>query len=92
MEEQEKQTESQPEISIEQRDRLIDVLESLENLTKKQVSLKFVLIRGSIYGLGTVIGATVLISVVSFITIQLFGNTVADESEVEETVNSFLSQ
>ena len=61
------------DIEIEQRDKLISVLESLEKLTEKQVSLKSNFLRGLIYGLGTVIGATVLISLLSYIVLNLFG-------------------
>lgn len=61
------------ENEIEQRERLINVLGSLEDLTKKQVSIKFIFLRGAIYGLGTVIGATVLLSVVSYFFVQIFG-------------------
>ncbi len=61
------------DIEIEQRDRLITVLKSLEDLTEKQVSLKFLFLRGIIYGLGTVIGATILISILSYIFLNLFG-------------------
>jgi hypothetical protein len=62
----------------DQRERLINVLGDLETLTKKQVSFKFIFLRGAIYGLGTVIGATVLISVVSYFFVQLFGFNIID--------------
>ena len=55
------------------QDKLVSVLKSLENLTKKQVSLKFILLRGAVYGIGTVIGATVLISVASYLFATIFG-------------------
>ena len=42
--------------------RLITVLYSLEGLIKRQTSLKFAFLRGAVYGLGTVIGATLLIA------------------------------
>lgn len=63
---------------LEQRERLINVLTSLESLTKRQISLKYVLLRGALYGLGTVIGATVLISVVSYLFLQIFGINLFD--------------
>ena len=44
-----------------QEQRLLTVLYALEELLTKQTSLKFVFIRGAVYGLGTVIGATLLI-------------------------------
>lgn len=91
MDEKDNRTETLPDISIEQRDRLITVLESLEDLTKKQVSLKSVFIRGALYGLSTVIGATVLISILSFITLNIFGSDISDKEAAKEKVNSFLS-
>jgi hypothetical protein len=67
----------------DQRERLINVLGDLENLTKRQVSLKFIFVRGIIYGLGTVIGATVLISILSYSVVQIFGVEVIDTNAVE---------
>ena len=43
--------------------RLIEVLESLEKHIKRQNSLKHALVKGMIYGLGTVIGATILVAI-----------------------------
>lgn len=71
----------------DQRERLISVLESLEDLTKKQVSIKFIFLKGAVYGLGTVIGATVLISVLSFLFVQVFGVQVIDTNAVENLQN-----
>jgi hypothetical protein len=67
----------------DQRERLINVLGDLENLTKRQVSLKFIFVRGIIYGLGTVIGATVLISILSYSVVQIFGVEVIDTNAVQ---------
>jgi len=61
-----------------QRERLINVLASLESLTKKQVSIKFIFLRGAVYGFATIIGATVLISFVSYLFVQIFGVNVVD--------------
>ena len=69
---------SMEETEQQQRERLIAVLGSLEDLTNKQVSIRFIFLRGIVYGLGTVIGATLLISVVSFAFVQLFGVDVID--------------
>jgi hypothetical protein len=66
------------ETEQQQRERLITVLGSLEDLTQKQVSIRFIFLRGIVYGLGTVIGATLLISAVSFAFVQLFGVDVID--------------
>ena len=43
--------------------RLIEVLETLETQIKQQNSLKYALLRGMVYGLGTVIGASVLVAI-----------------------------
>lgn len=53
----------------EHEEPLIEVLENLEEQIEKQNSLKSTFIRGAIYGLGTVIGATVLVA--------LFGGMIA---------------
>jgi len=50
-----------------EEEHLKDVLVSLRSLIKKQVSLKFAFARGLIYGLGTVIGATVLIALITWL-------------------------
>ncbi len=72
--------EKEPELSIpdDQRARLITVLEELESHIIRQNSLKYTLARGVIYGLGTVIGATVLVA--------LFGGAIAT------VVNSLIDQ
>lgn len=45
-----------------QQERLITVLYSLEEQIKRQTSLRFAFLRGAVYGLGTVIGATLLLA------------------------------
>jgi len=45
-----------------QQVRLINVLYSLEEQITRQTSLKFAFMRGAIYGIGTVVGATLLIA------------------------------
>ena len=45
-----------------QQERLITVLYSLEEHIQRQTSLKFAFLRGAVYGLGTVIGATLLLA------------------------------
>jgi len=52
-----------------QTTRLIEVLQTLETEIKRQNSLKYALVKGMVYGLGTVIGATVLVA--------LFGGIIA---------------
>jgi len=47
---------------VTQETRLLSVLYALEEEMHKQNSFKYSLIRGAIYGLGTVIGATILIT------------------------------
>ena len=75
------------ETEHDQRERLIKVLGDLEDLTKRQVSLKFIFVRGIIYGLGTVIGATVLISILSYSVVQIFGVEVIDTNAVQKLQN-----
>lgn len=52
-----------------QQQRLITVLNELEEEVEKQNSWQRIFLRGALYGLGTVIGATVLIA--------LFGSVLA---------------
>ena len=47
---------------IDQNTRLIAVLGQLEQQVARQASFKLAFLRGMVYGLGTVIGATVLIA------------------------------
>lgn len=46
-----------------QQQRLITVLNELEEEVEKQNSWQHVFVRGALYGLGTVVGATVLIAI-----------------------------
>lgn len=46
-----------------QQQRLITVLNELEEEVEKQNSWQRVFLRGALYGLGTVIGATILIAI-----------------------------
>jgi len=71
------------ENELEQRERLIKVLGGLETLTQKQVSVKFIFFKGVVYGLGTVIGATILISIVSYLFVQIFGVTAIDADAIQ---------
>ncbi len=57
------------ELEPSQQLRLISVLYALEEEMQKQNSLKHAFLRGLIYGLGTVIGATILLA--------LFGSIIA---------------
>jgi hypothetical protein len=55
-----------------QQQRLITVLSELEDEVEKQNSLTHVFIRGALYGLGTVIGATFLLAILaSFIALTI---------------------
>jgi len=53
---------SDPELLKTENERLLTVLHSLEDLITRQTSLRFAFLRGAIYGVGTIIGATVLIA------------------------------
>lgn len=50
-------------ISIDQRGRLIKVLENLEDKIAKQNSLKRTFLKGIVYGLGTLVGATIIVAI-----------------------------
>lgn len=55
--------------TTEQTDKLLEVLHTLETRIKRQNSYKNAFLKGIVYGLGTVIGATVLVA--------LFGGVIA---------------
>lgn len=54
--------ENQESNTSPQTTRLIEVLHELEIHIKRQNSLKYALLKGMMYGLGTVLGATVLVA------------------------------
>ena len=74
---------SMEESEQHQRERLITVLESLEGITRREVSLRFIFVRGLIYGVATVIGATLLISVLSFVFVQIFGVEIINTEAIQ---------
>jgi hypothetical protein len=55
--------------TVQQTDKLLEVLHVLETRIKKQNSFQNTFFKGLVYGLGTVIGATVLVA--------LFGGIIA---------------
>ena len=55
--------------TAEQTDKLLEVLHVLETRIEKQNSFRNAFLKGLVYGLGTVIGATVLVA--------LFGGIIA---------------
>lgn len=60
-----------------QQQRLITVLHTLEREIEKQNSFKYAFLRGALYGLGTVIGATILLAFfggVIAMTVDSLGN------------------
>ena len=54
-------------VTMAEEENLKDVLLDLRSLIKRQTSLKFAFVRGMVYGLGTVIGATVLLAIVVWV-------------------------
>ena len=60
----------------ETEERLIEALTELEEEVEKQNSLSYKFISGALYGLGTVIGATVLLAIfgsVVAVIVRMFG-------------------
>ncbi len=53
-------------------EQLISVLNELEHEVEKQNSWRLVFLRGTIHGLGTVIGATVLIAIIASVLAVVF--------------------
>ena len=68
----------------EKEDSLISVLQDLRSMLKRQSSLRFALLRGMVYGLGTVIGATVLIAILGWVT-----GITWDGSNIEQVRDQF---
>ena len=54
-------------------------LEKLNENLEKQVSLKFVILKGAVYGLGTAIGATIVASIL----FSLFSATIDRTEQIE---------
>jgi len=79
--------ENENEISIpdEQRQRLITVLESLEGQVKTQNSMRNAFLKGIVYGLGTVIGATILVALFGGILAEAI-NLLTEEPGLTESV------
>jgi hypothetical protein len=59
---------------LKQNERLISVLQEVEEKIERQNSLKLVFVRGALYGLGTVIGATVLIAILGWFLANTIGS------------------
>lgn len=76
--------------SSPQTTRLIEILETLETHIQRQNSLKYAFVRGMFYGLGTVIGATVLVALFGG-TIVAVVNTFTDEPISESTFGKIIS-
>lgn len=71
-------------ITQAQEARLTEVLTSLEKRIEKLASLRFAFVRGLIYGIGTVIGATVLIALLGWLFMNTFGQLPFFEGVIEE--------
>lgn len=75
-----------------QQQRLITVLHELEEEVEKQNSWQLVFMRGALYGLGTVIGATILIAIlgsVFAIAVDTFG--IGDIPIIGDLIQKILS-
>ena len=69
--------------------RLIEVLKDLEAHIQRQNSLKYAFIKGMIHGLGTVIGATVLVALFGGIiiaTINIITDSNIDKNSLEKAI------
>ncbi|MCA9358184.1 hypothetical protein KC902_02900 [Candidatus Kaiserbacteria bacterium] len=69
---------------------LIEILEKLETQIKRQNSLRYAFVRGMIYGLGTVIGATVLVALFGGVIVAIV-NTFADQPITASSFEQVLS-
>jgi hypothetical protein len=72
-------------VSDVQRDRLISVLENLEKHITRQNSLKLTFTKGLVYGVGTVIGASVLVALFGGVIAGVI-NTFIDEPVLSESL------
>lgn len=71
--------ETQQSDTSPQTARLIEVLQTLETHIQRQNSLKYAFLKGLMYGLGTVIGATVLVALFGGIIVATI-NTLTDSN------------
>lgn len=80
-----------------QQQRLITVLGELEDEVEKQNSYSHIFVRGALYGLGTVIGATLLLAILGSVVAMVI-RTLGIENIpfvgdfVEKVVNEELNQ
>jgi hypothetical protein len=76
-----------------QQQRLITVLGELEEEVEKQNSWHHVFVRGALYGLGTVIGATILIALLgSIIAIAIDTLGIKDVPFLNDFVRNIVSE
>lgn len=67
-------------------DKLTSVLEEIDTVLKRQNSLRYIFLQGLMRGLGTALGATVLVALVTSITIHF-----ADSEEVTDFMKAVIS-
>ncbi len=70
--------------------KLLEVLQSLDSHIQRQNSLKYAFVRGMVYGLGTVIGATVLVALLGSVFVSVL-NTFSDVPLGENSLQTPLS-
>lgn len=73
-----------------QTTRLIEVLQTLEVQIKRQNSLKYALLKGVVYGLGTVIGASILVALLGSAISWTVGHN-DDAPDVIQSTSELLS-
>lgn len=61
---------------MSEQKELVEVLGDLKSLLTRQTSLRFAFLRGILYGLGTVVGATILIGVLTWLLSVFFGTEI----------------
>ncbi len=70
--------------------RLLEVLQTLDSHIQRQNSLKYAFVRGMVYGLGTVVGATVLVALLGGVIVTVL-NTFSDTPLSEDSLRTPLS-
>ena len=71
------------------KDDVTDVLNEIEITLKRQNSFGYIFLHGIVRGMGTALGATVLVALLTSITLNFFGSPQMD-AVIEAVVSSML--